>query len=269
MNDEVLSQVYQQAANEMASQGYVSETVAQDFKERAIDALLVTLKTGSEGGFGTIVKNMGEEYQASLLTMLNDPKQRGNIGVKAVTGYLNLVITFGFNMALTDGVTHGEHLANAGKATANDLVFSAVLNRVAGCAAGPIGWTWTALDIIDTLAYDQAQADRLFKDGIDSIKEAQKSSSWWEGMMRHQYARDQLEAAREMQAAHHLIKAPSRGFSAFWDAISGSSSESPQPQAAPVCSSSPKPAQTGHSFFQSDKMIETKEPDHTLTIQFN
>lgn len=198
------------AANEFEANGSISKNTEQLLSDKMSDALISTIKTGTEFGMETLNDCLSKE---SIIKLLSDKKTSGDGYVKIGIGAKGLVITYLFNAGLSRNAGGtAEILTDAADKTLGDVTFSLLLTRCTGAAAaGPIGWTYTVLGVFDTLFYDQAVVDKIFVQGIEGMAAARdvikNGGSYWEFENRRQLGADALETARQVQAQHTILQA--------------------------------------------------------------
>ena len=215
------------ARQEEKSTGKISNETRKKLKECITDALIDTLKTGSEAKWEKLTGKMGSEYSNSLRKLLSNPETFSQAGIKTYIGSKSLLFTFVINLAsvsMDSDVLKKDLIKKAASNTASDVSFGLILSLTTGEAAGPIGWFLIPFKVIDNY-YDQAQVDRLAQQGVSNLFDAQalyRSGHPMDAWGLERAAADQMGVAARAQAGHDLaliVRSIENHLAPVWDRI--------------------------------------------------
>lgn len=174
---EKFAQQQKRLQDEYNKTGQINEDIEKQLAERLKLAIIQTIKAGGEDGWYRFTKSLGPEYNKKLLAILSKPDGLSHIGVKTYFSGKSLLINVGFNLSLAffDSSIDRKELAR-GTATliTSDLIFNITLKFVARGLAGPLGWGFVVLGVMDTLFYSQEFVDKQVEQGLNHLNNSQK-----------------------------------------------------------------------------------------------
>ncbi|MCC5791668.1 MAG: hemagglutinin repeat-containing protein [Legionellaceae bacterium] len=176
-------------------------------------SVMVILQEASENGWDGIKNMMTHEFESHIQQIIGSAENGVNMSTKTYMNAKGYLITFTFNLGLAsiDSSIKSEDIIKEGAASATaDIVMGIVIKAAAGeAAAGPIGWVFVGLDVLDSFFYDQAQVDKLIHSGIENLAESQRlrqQGRYFSSFGLQQLSADQMRAASLAQVSHMLAR---------------------------------------------------------------
>ena len=202
-------QTVEQANKEIDKNGKMSTKTESKLKAQVTEALIKTLKAGSEDRWGKLIDKLGPDYKKTLIKMLSNPETAANVGVKAYMGAKGVMISFVYNLALgsmDSDVKKSDVIKHAAVTTGVDITFDFVVQVIFRGASGSVGAGMFVFSVIDSF-YDQNRVDAQNASGVSYLHESQKLSQQGhpiDAWATRQAAADQMGTAARAQAGHDL-----------------------------------------------------------------
>ena len=201
----------EKANHEIEKNGKVSLKTESNLKKQVTEALIKTLKAGSEYKWGKLIDKLGPDYEKTLIKMLSNPETAAHVGIKTYMGSKGVVISFVYNLALSSmdsEVKKGDVIKHAAVTTGVDITFDFVVQVLFRQASGSVGTGMFVFSVMDSF-YDQDRIDAQNTSGVSYLYESQKLSQQGhplDAWATRQAAADQMGTAARTQAAHDLAK---------------------------------------------------------------
>lgn len=237
---------------------------------------MVIMKEASENGWDVVKDMMTHEFESHIQQIIGSAENGVNMHTKSYMNGKGYLITFAFNLGLAsiDSSIQSEDIIKEGvTSTAADIVMGIVIKAAAGKSlAGPIGWAFVGMDVLDSLCYDQAQVDKLINSGLADLAESQRlrqEGQYFTSFGLQQFASDQIRAASMAQAGHILARMGDHiadGAKWIWD-------HTPSPFAkahSPVIDDKNRNVSTNqNSFFRNDKKVSNDEQNQNKQEKYS
>ncbi len=175
-DQEKIRDIMSKSQKNINSTGQPSKEEIKTINNIFANALLQTLKTGTEASLEHLTKLIGPEANLKLRELIGHPDKLAILNVKTYIASKGLGITFLFNIGLSSLDGEKELFKKATAATASDLIIGISIKLASGAASGAVNWSFLGLSLFDSLTYDQQTVDSWFNDAWQLRSEANKLS---------------------------------------------------------------------------------------------
>lgn len=179
---------------ELKHGGHLSASTQNLLKQQIGEALLKSLKAGTEHGWDKLTEKA-----------LKDVLSRSDQWVSKIhLGSIGAIIQFEFNLFLSDAPDSSGKMKHAIAQTGTDIVVGMVLSQIPG-----VGWALTIADIMDSF-YDEAHIQELLElngQMNQAAIKAMQEGNYFQGIALADQSKGLLAAAGAMELMHQLANA--------------------------------------------------------------